>query len=211
MTMDAKIELPKMLVVSVLEAIMATTNHAAVGGQTEATSQQKWVLALFEGLGSWHPACAKVGVWHVAVSHVGMAHIDGQSKHVHIPMDLTYKCMRDILCAVYHFTGFLLPSSLVAIVASPPCTTFSKLNARWKTHRDHKQQHKPALSALAKKHDAMVLNLCKSLFPNIENPHRVQGKETIVLSVDKNLIDGEPINVPAAKPASKHCKRQRTQ
>ena len=65
-------------------------------------------------------------------------------------MDLSCKTIKQILSAVYHFTGFLLPSSLIAIVASPPCTTFSNFDCQHKNHRDHSKPTKPAISEMAK-------------------------------------------------------------
>ena len=182
MNMEDKIQLPTALVVSLLDCAMNTPDNKVLMAQYQ-TSKPPWVLALFESFGSWHPACAKFNVWHVAISYVGVSHIDEGSKHVHIPMDLSrHTCLEDVLDAVYHFTGFLVPSRLVAVVASPPCTTFSRLDARWGHHRDHNQAHKPAVSKLAKQHDVMVLNLMKSLFPDIENPYHVEGECTIVNS-----------------------------
>ena len=58
----------------------------------------------------------------------------------------------------------------------PPCTTFSGLDTRWNLHREHGLPHKPAVSQLAKKHDAMVLKLLTTLWPNIENSYHVQQK-----------------------------------
>ena len=183
MAMEDKVPLPKPLVAPLLDNILRAVGY---GGKVRSThvgkSQNHWLLALFESLGSWHPACASFGIWHVAISFVGVCHIDHEKKHVNIPMDLSHKRLEDILHAVYHFTGFLLPSGLIAVVASPPCTTFSRLDARWKYHRDHKQSHKPAISDLAKMHDAMVLRLMTSLLPNIPNSYKVEGKCTIVNS-----------------------------
>ena len=179
MQTEEKIQLPVLLVFSLLEAILSHHAIAHSLPMHETRSEPHWLLALFESFGSWYPACAKFGIWHVAVSYTGVCVIDDTSKHVNIPMDLGDKSVDTILHAVYHSTGFLLPSNLVAIVASPPCITFSGLDSRWKHHRHHDKANKPAKSQLAKQHDAMVLKLLTSLWPDIHNPWQVQGKGVV--------------------------------
>ena len=176
MQQEEKIQLPVSLVLSLLEAILSHHGIPQILPMHETRSSPHWLLALFESFGSWYPACAKFGIWHVAVSYTGVCAIDDKSMHVNIPMDLGNKSVDAILHAVYHSTGFLLPSKLVAIVASPPCVTFSGLDARWKQHREHDKASKPAKSWLAKQHDAMVLKLLATLWPNIQNPYQVKGK-----------------------------------
>ena len=82
-------------------------------------------------------------------------------------MDLSCKSVHEVLRAVYHLTGFLLPSSLIGIVASPPCITFSNFDCQHKNHRDHTSPTKPAVSKMAKAHDAMVrLHFHYTLLPS---------------------------------------------
>ena len=126
------------------------------------------ILLCWCSFGSWWTGCYQHGIWHVAISNVGCCSINRESKHITIAMDLASHGIGAVLEACYHFTGFLLPSNLVGIVASPPCTTFSNFDAIRHYHRDHTQPHRPAKSTLAKAHDAMVLNLVTSLWPNID-------------------------------------------
>ena len=84
-----------------------------------------------------------------------------------------------MLHACHHLTGFLLPNNLVAVVASPPCTTFSNFDLMRRFHRDTSQPHRPAKSKMAKEHDAMILNLLTSIWPNVENKYHVQQGQVV--------------------------------
>ena len=136
-----------------------------------ATRKSSYMLC-WCSFGSWWAECYQQGIWHVAISNVGCCSINRESKHITIAMDLASKGVEATLQACYHFTGFLLPSNLVGIVAFPPCTTFSNFDAIRQHHRDFRQPHRPAKSTLAKKHDAMVLNLVTSLWPSIDTTGR---------------------------------------
>jgi len=129
--------------------------------------------------GSWWAACMNHDIWHVAISNVGCCSINHESKHITIAMDLARKDINDVLHACYHLTGFLLPNNLVAVVASPPCTTFSNFDLMRRFHRDTSQPHRPAKSKMAKEHDAMILNLLTSIWPNVENKYHVQQGQVV--------------------------------
>ena len=94
-------------------------------------------------------------------------------------MDLSCTQIEEVLRACFHFTGFLLPSNLVGIVASPPCTSYSKFDCKNKIHRDYDHYHRPAKSWVAKQHDAMILGLMLSLFPHIENEWHVAKDHSV--------------------------------
>ena len=141
-----------------------------------------WLLCLFESFGGWYSACAEQGIWHVAISYTGVCSIDEEIKHVNIPMDLCKQPVEAVVRACFHLTGFLLPSNLVGIVASPPCTTYSNFDCKNQIHRDYSYHHRPAKSLTAKQHDAMILGLMLSIFPHIQNEWHVAKDGSVAKS-----------------------------
>ena len=104
-------------------------------------------------------------MWNVRIANAIPTSVDHTNKLVSINMDLSHNTrMHDIFKTVWHVAG-LVASDLVAVTASPPCTTtcaFDSMPNNW--HRDHAMPGHPALSDLAKLHDLMYQHWFHVLF-----------------------------------------------
>jgi hypothetical protein len=149
--------LPAALCLELLTLAMATQSQ---------TFERPWVLSLYEGVGSMSAATVQMpGVWNVRLANGIPTSVDRHCRLVSINMDLSHATrMCDIFKTVWHVAG-LLPSELVAITSSPPCTTtcaFDAMPNNW--HRDHSKPCHPALSDLAMLHDLMYQHWFHVLF-----------------------------------------------
>lgn len=92
-TLVSKVTLPGNLIDELLRAMMLNRP----GG--------KWLLYLFESVGSWVPGCRSYGITHVGVSYEGLSVIDKEGHHVHLRYDLCGFSLKAVLDDVYHYSG----------------------------------------------------------------------------------------------------------